>query len=153
MPANERNKEREGEKENGQRRERERERKKKFAGKKKSNARKNKKGDALFFSPPQILHSSLAALWYGAAAAPPAFIGSSLHLPIFFLWVVCSINDDRIRVLFPSFLEKVERDQREKGSDFPSKLCETKRLYNNNTHLYKIFCHLSTRVKLKNAQS
>jgi hypothetical protein len=75
-----------------------RKREKKFSrGKKKSNARKNKKGETLFFSPPQILHSSLAALWYGAAAAPPVFIGSSLHLPIFFffsfLGLFRAIND------------------------------------------------------------
>ena len=40
--------------------------------------------------PPQILHSSLAAFWYGACPAfimPPVCIGSSLHLPIFLLLI------------------------------------------------------------------
>ena len=95
MPANERDKERE--KENGQRREREIQREKIFAGKKKSKRESmGAKRKETLFSPPQILHSSLAALWYGAAAAPPVFIGSSLHLPIFFffLWFVRAINDD-----------------------------------------------------------
>jgi hypothetical protein len=82
MPANERDKERE--KENGQRREREIQREKNFSrGKKSQNANRWAQKEKTLFSPPQILHSSLAALWYGAAAAPPVFIGSSLHLPIF----------------------------------------------------------------------
>jgi len=65
--------------------EREKFREKIFEGKKKVKTRESMgaKREKTLFSPPQILHSSLAALWYGAAAAPPVFIGSSLHLPIF----------------------------------------------------------------------
>jgi hypothetical protein len=84
MPANERDKEREGERKWSAPRERDSERKN-FRGKKKVKTRESMgaKRKETLFSPPQILHSSLAALWYGAAAAPPVFIGSSLHLPIF----------------------------------------------------------------------
>ena len=45
-----------------------------------------KKNERIARVPPQILHSSLAAFWYGACPAfimPPVCIGSSLHLPIF----------------------------------------------------------------------
>tara|TARA_B110000483_G_scaffold237437_1_gene312206 strand:+ start:907 stop:1131 length:225 start_codon:yes stop_codon:yes gene_type:complete len=47
-----------------------------------------KKSMRIVYLPPQILHSSLAAFWYGACPAfimPPVGIGSSLHLPIFFI--------------------------------------------------------------------
>ncbi len=45
--------------------------------------------------PPQILHSSLAAFWYGACPAfivPPVCIGSSLHLPIFLLLIIVFVT-------------------------------------------------------------
>lgn len=54
---------------------------------------RRKKRMRIVYVPPQILHSSLAAFWYGACPAfimPPVCIGSSLHLPIFYyLLVVC----------------------------------------------------------------
>jgi len=49
--------------------------------------RRKKEEENCICVPPQILHSSLAAFWYGACPAfimPPVCIGSSLHLPIFY---------------------------------------------------------------------
>ena len=55
--------------------------------------------------PPQIRHSSFAALEYGAAAAPPALIGSSLHLPMIMLLKGCRRRPSFEHLL----LEKAER--------------------------------------------
>ena len=135
---------------------RKRERKKKFpGGKKKSQTKRARKRERLDSF---LLTSADSALVVGCslvrrgcrAARVHRFVSPFAHL---FLGLFVRLMTIEFAFFFLLFWKKSERDQREKGSDFPSKLCETKRLYNNNTHLYKIFCHLSTRVKLKNAQS
>jgi len=116
MPAKTNATKREGEKENGQR-QKERKKKKFSRREKKSqtSARKNIKETRLFSS---HLRRFCTRRWllFGTARLPRR-PRSSVRLSICpsFSWFVCSINDDRIRVLFPSFLEKVrERSERKR---------------------------------------